>query len=117
MLRQEDLDAAVAEKIVTPAQALALADFAARRQRARNALIGHEERFRFMRGFNDFAYAITTAWATTPADPTAVFFSTPAVLGILVLGLGVGWQPSRLAPLTLLPTAAVDRLPPAVQAA
>jgi hypothetical protein len=63
------------------------------------------------------AYAITTARATAPADPTAVFFSTLAVLGILVLGLGVGWQPLRRALLTLLPTAAVDRLPPAVQAA
>lgn len=63
------------------------------------------------------AYAITTARATAPADPTAVFFSTLAVLGMLVLGLGVGWQPLRRALLTLLPSAAVDRLPPAVQAA
>jgi len=63
------------------------------------------------------AYAITTARATTLADPTAVFFSTLAALGILVLGLGVGWQPLRRALLTLLPTFAVDRLPPAVQAA
>jgi hypothetical protein len=63
------------------------------------------------------AYAITTARATAPADPSAVFFSTLAVLGILVLGLGVGWQPLRRALISILPTAAVDRLPPAVQAA
>jgi hypothetical protein len=124
MLRQEDLDAAVSENIVTAAPAVALADFAARRQLARDALVGHEERFRFMRRallvftFSYLgiviAYAITTARATAPA---AVFFSTLAVLGILVLGFGVGWQPLRRALLTLLPTAAVDRLPPAVQAA
>jgi hypothetical protein len=54
MLRQEDLDAAVAEEIVTPAQAKALHDFAFKRERARAALLGHEERFRFMRGFNGF---------------------------------------------------------------
>jgi hypothetical protein len=55
MLRQEDLDAAVAEAIVTKVQAQALRDFAAKRARA--ALLGHEERFRFMRGFNDFFFA------------------------------------------------------------
>ncbi len=63
------------------------------------------------------AYAITTARATAPSDPSTIFFSTLAVLGILVLGLGVGWQPLRRALMSLLPTAAVDRLPPAVQAA
>jgi len=57
MLRQEDLDAAVAKDIVTRAQALALADFAAERERARAGSLGHEERFRFMRGFNDFFFA------------------------------------------------------------
>ena len=49
MLRQEDLDAAVAKDIVTRAQALALADFVAERERARAGSLGHEERFRFMR--------------------------------------------------------------------
>jgi hypothetical protein len=57
MLRQEDLDAAVVEAIVSPAQARALTEFATRRQRANDALLGHEERFRFMRGFNDFFFA------------------------------------------------------------
>lgn len=45
------------EQIVTQAQAQALRDFAAKRERARVALLGHEERFRFMRGFNDFFFA------------------------------------------------------------
>ncbi len=57
MVRQEDLDAAVAGNIVTKAQAQALADFAAKREQARSALLGHEERLRFMRGFNDFFLA------------------------------------------------------------
>jgi hypothetical protein len=63
------------------------------------------------------AYALTTARATAPADESAVFFSTLAVLGTLVLMLGVGWQPLRRGLMSLLPTAAVDRLPPAVQPA
>jgi hypothetical protein len=63
------------------------------------------------------AYAITTARAIAPADSSTVFFSTLGLLGILVLGLGVGWQPLRRALMHILPTAAVDRLPPTVQAA
>ncbi|HWF93550.1 MAG TPA: hypothetical protein VG291_01160 [Xanthobacteraceae bacterium] len=163
MLRQEDLDAAVTERIVTQAQALR--DFAAKRERAQVALLGHEERFRFMRGFNDFSmalpgvgvfnmttmtaavalliaavatllalvavvidrrallvstfsylgivivYAITTTRATAPSDPGTVFFSTLAVLGILVLGLGVGWQPLRRVVLAMLPSSLVAELP------
>jgi hypothetical protein len=63
------------------------------------------------------AYAITTARVTAPSDPSTVFFSALAVLGILVLVLGVGWQPLRRTLMSLLPTFAVNRLPPAVQAA
>ena len=53
MLEDTDLDAAVAEGIVSPAQAAALRELAARRTRERAISQGHEERFRFMRGFND----------------------------------------------------------------
>ncbi len=58
MLEDADLDAALAEGIVTPAQATALRAIAARRERERAIALGHEERFRFMRGFNDFFFAV-----------------------------------------------------------
>jgi hypothetical protein len=58
LLRDHDLDAAVAEGIVTSDQAAALREFAQKRERERSILEGHEERFRFMRGFNDFFFAI-----------------------------------------------------------
>ena len=58
MLEDADLDTAVAQGIVTPAQVAALREIAARRTRERAISQGHEERFRFMRGFNDFFFAI-----------------------------------------------------------
>jgi hypothetical protein len=58
MLQDTDLDAAVAEGIVTQAQATALRELAGKRERERAIAQGHEERFRFMRGFNDVFFAI-----------------------------------------------------------
>lgn len=58
MLQAGDLDAAVAEGVVTRAQADALRELARRRERERAIELGHEERFRFMRGFNDVFFAI-----------------------------------------------------------
>jgi hypothetical protein len=58
MLEQDDLDAAVAEGIVTRAQADALCEFSAKRKARNVAVHADEERFRFMRGFNDFFFAV-----------------------------------------------------------
>jgi len=58
MLDQDDLDAAVAEGIVTRAQADALCEFSAKRKARNVAVHADEERFRFMRGFNDFFFAV-----------------------------------------------------------
>ena len=58
MLNDSDLDAAVAEGIVTAAQATALRELGHKRERERAVALGHEERFRFMRGFNDVFFAI-----------------------------------------------------------
>jgi hypothetical protein len=58
MLNDSDLDVAVAEGIVTTAQASALRELAHRQARERAIALGHEERFRFMRGFNDVFFAI-----------------------------------------------------------
>jgi len=57
MLTQDDLAAGVAQGIITDTQAAALGVLAADRARARAAELGDEERFRFMRGFNDFFFA------------------------------------------------------------
>jgi hypothetical protein len=58
MLQDPDLDAAVSEGIVTAEQAAALRELAQRRERERAIELGHEERFRFMRGFNDVFFSI-----------------------------------------------------------
>ncbi len=55
--RGDDLDAGVAQGIITAAQAASLRALAAERAKARTAALSHEERFRFMRGFNDFFFA------------------------------------------------------------
>jgi hypothetical protein len=57
-MKQADLDTAVAEGIVTEAQATRLRELAERQERERAVALGHEERFRFMRGFNDVFFAI-----------------------------------------------------------
>jgi hypothetical protein len=53
----DDLDAGVARGIITDAQAVSLRALAAERAKAKAATLSHEERFRFMRGFNDFFFA------------------------------------------------------------
>jgi len=58
MLDDDDIDAAVGASIVTQAQADALQIFARERSKTSGAERSDEERFRFMRGFNDFFFAI-----------------------------------------------------------
>jgi hypothetical protein len=53
MQKDADIDAAVAQGIVTPEQATALRDLARQREREHAIALGHEERFRFLKGFND----------------------------------------------------------------
>ena len=57
MLDEDDLAAAVAGGVISAPQAAALRDLALKRQQARVA-VGPEERFHFMRGFNDFFFAV-----------------------------------------------------------
>jgi hypothetical protein len=57
------------------------------------------------------AYAIRNAGVNAPVDE--IFFSTLVLLGVLVLVLGVGWQPLRRALMLALPKSLLDRLPPA----
>jgi hypothetical protein len=83
MLGEVHLDAAVAEGIITAPQALALRDFAARREHARAVALGHEERFRFMRGFNDFFLAT----GVVLLGAGLMFFTGTSVIGKLVAAL------------------------------
>src|SRR5262245_32948449 len=63
MLTEDDLRIAVAREIVTEPQAESLRALAAEPTRARAIAHGHEERFRFMNGFNDFFLAVGIALA------------------------------------------------------
>jgi hypothetical protein len=58
MLHNDDLEAAIGAGVITQAQADALLAFAAQRHAGAAGLRADEERFRFMRGFNDFFFAI-----------------------------------------------------------
>src|SRR5262245_52044597 len=61
MLREEDLTVAVAEGIVTEPQAAALRALAQQRAKARAAMHGDDERFRFLRSFNDIFLTVGIA--------------------------------------------------------
>jgi hypothetical protein len=91
MLSHEDLDAAVAAGIVTEPQRAALRDFAASRERARLAAQGHEERFRFMRGFNDFFLATGVVMLCAGM----LFFTGDSPLGHLLAALVI-WALAEL---------------------
>jgi hypothetical protein len=80
MLQAEDLDAAVTQGILTEAQAAGLRDFAVQREKARIAALGHEERFRFMRGFNDFFFAVGVTLLTAGL----AFFAARSSIGSLI---------------------------------
>ncbi|HUD89533.1 MAG TPA: hypothetical protein VMR17_24010 [Xanthobacteraceae bacterium] len=62
-------------------------------------------------------YALTSAIRTDTGNQPAVFFATFVILGLMVLALGVGWQPLRRLFLRLFPSDLVNRLPPAVSPA
>ena len=58
-------------------------------------------------------YALTSAIRAGTDDNVSVFFATLVILGATVLILGAGWQPLRRVLLRLVPSAFVNRLPPA----
>jgi hypothetical protein len=62
-------------------------------------------------------YALTSAIRAGTDSDVSVFFATLVILGATVLILGAGWQPLRRVFLRLVPTAFVNRLPPATYAA
>ncbi|HTN96557.1 MAG TPA: hypothetical protein VL101_06250, partial [Nordella sp.] len=58
MLTRADLDAAVESGIITPAQAAALQSLPAKRRVARRGHALDDERFVFMKNFNEFFIAL-----------------------------------------------------------
>jgi hypothetical protein len=94
MLQDTDLDAAVSEGIVTEAQATALRELARQRERERAIALGHEERFRFMRGFNDVFFAIGVVLFVagllyfTPRGTTGFAVAAAVVWGLAELLVG-----------------------------
>jgi hypothetical protein len=80
IVRDEDLQVAVAEGIVTEAQVASLRELANKRETARAVELGHEERFRFMRGFNDFFFAVGIVLFAGGL----AFFALPTPAGSLV---------------------------------
>jgi hypothetical protein len=58
-------------------------------------------------------YALAGAVRTGADNQPIIFFATLVILGVLVLALGVGWQPLRRLFLRLFPPGLVNRLPPA----
>jgi hypothetical protein len=82
MLDDDDLDAAVGASIVTQAQADALRTFAAGRRKFGAAERADEERFRFMRGFNDFFFAIGVVLFGAGLSLFAGTNASPIVYGV-----------------------------------
>jgi hypothetical protein len=83
MLHDEDLDAAVAAGIVTQAQLDALRAFAIRRQPRSAVERADDERFRFLRGFNDVFFAVGIALVGVGSS----LFAGSGMVGNLVAAL------------------------------
>lgn len=93
MLKQKDLEAAVAAGIISEDQADELNNFAAQQRRPRNFAVGKDERFKLLGGMNDFFVAIGVVLLGLGVSYGASTFETPA--GYLV-GLFLMWALGEL---------------------
>jgi hypothetical protein len=87
MTKDSDLDAAVAQGIVSEQQAAALRTLAQQRERERAIALGHEERFRFLKGFNDVFFTIGVVLFLIGI----AFFMPSGTSGLLLAAL-VAWS-------------------------
>ncbi len=87
MLKQKDLEAAVAAGIISEDQVDALNDFAAHRRTPRGFAVGKDERFKLLGGLNDFFVAIGVVLLGFGVWYGAATFETPAgfLVGIFLL--------------------------------
>jgi hypothetical protein len=91
VLSDDDLTLAVTQGIVTEPQAAALRELAQQRSKVRAIALGHEERFRFMRGFNDFFFAVgIVLFAAGMA-----FYAVPTPAGCLIAAV-ITWALAEL---------------------
>lgn len=88
MLKQKDLEAAVAAGIISEDQVDALNDFAAQKRTPRGFAVGKDERFKLLGGLNDFFVAIGVVMLGFSVWYGAATFDTPA--GFLV-GIFLMW--------------------------
>ncbi len=88
MLKQKDLEAAVAADIISEDQLDALNDFAVSRRTPRGFAVGKDERFKLLGGLNDFFVAIGVVLLGSGVWYGAATFKTPA--GFLV-GIFLMW--------------------------
>jgi len=88
MLKQKDLEAAVAAGIISEDQVDALNDFAASRRTPRGYAVGRDERFKLLGGLNDFFVAIGVVLLGLGVWYGAATFESPA--GFLV-GIFLMW--------------------------
>lgn len=91
MLSEEDLQQAVARGIVSEAQAAQLRELARKREAAEAVELGHEERFTFMKGFNDFFFAVGILLFAGGLG----FFASPTPAGCLVAA-AIAWALAEL---------------------
>ncbi len=85
MKNNADLDAAVAQGILTPAQAEELRKLAAQREHERAAEFSHEERFRFLKGFNDVFFTIGVVLFLLGAAYYVAAYTPTGTSGLLVM--------------------------------
>ena len=95
MLRYEDLEAAVKAGVITPAQQAALEKQAAARHAARPFAAGRDERFRFLRGFNDVFLSLGVV-LVTGAFLTQWSPQRDTGIGYLLAGAAVLWGVSEI---------------------
>ena len=95
MLRNEDLKAAVDAGVITPAQQAALERQAASRHAARPFIAGRDERFRFLRGFND-VFLTLGVLLVTGAFLTQWLPNFSSGAPVLIAGAAVLWAISEV---------------------
>jgi hypothetical protein len=87
MLHDDDLEAAVGAGIVTQAQADALRTLSLERQKTGAAERADEERFRFMRGFNDFFFAVGVVLFGAGISMYAGLRPSPIIYGLAAVSM------------------------------
>lgn len=87
MLSDDDVEAAVGAGLITQTQADAMQALAASRRQSSAAARADEERFRFMRGFNDFFFALGVALIGIGLSAFAAIVQAGVIYGIAAIAM------------------------------